>query len=134
MTKPIYAGLSNEQAFALMNAQIELQDELPMLSEWSARSYWRNVLFLVAGLTALVVAIGVAWGVPMVVLGATATAAIVLVGGLAWMNALLTRRRLLYLVALKAGLEQFRAAAERLPGASASELLSMVSDQPVPAK
>lgn len=129
MKKPIYSGLSNEQAFALINARIGLQGELPRLSLWNAQQHWRNAFLIAAALTAVVIAVALACDASFVGVAASAAGAVACVVGFACIHAILTQRRLKYLFALKAGLDQFKSAEEHMPGASVSELLSMVSDK-----
>ena len=127
----IYSGLSNEQAFSVMMADIELKEELPQLSKWNARRYWKNALVFVAGSMALVIAVAVAFNTSLIALVASAVGTAMCVLGVAWIEARWTQKRLSYLVNLETGLDQLRAAAERSPGASAADLIASISNVPV---
>lgn len=129
--KSIFSGLTNEQAFALMNAKIMLKKELPRFSKWNARRHWKNALVFAAGSMALAIAVAVAFNASPIALLASAVGIAMCVLGFAWIDARWTRNRLSFLVNLEAGLDQLTAAAERTPGAGVSDLVASISDVPV---
>lgn len=127
----IYSGLTTGQAFNLIQAELTLKEDLQMIVRWNARRHWRNVGLLAAGLMVVVMEVAAANGASMIPLILMVMGGGVGVMGFGWIDAHFKQRRILYLVNLKAGLEQFRAAAERSPGAPAADLLKMLSDRPV---
>ncbi len=129
----IYSGLTTGQAFNLIQAEITLKEDLQSVVDWNVRRHWRNVGLLAAGLMVVVIEIAAAYGASMTPLILMAVGVGIGVMGFGWIDAHFTQRRILYLVNLKGGLEQFRAAAKRSPGAPAADLLKMVSDRPVAA-
>lgn len=127
----IYSGLTIGQAFNLIQAELTLKEDLQSVADWNVRRHWRNVGLLGVGLIVAVVGVAAAYGASMTTLILMAVGIQIGVLGSGWIDAHFTQRRIMYLVNLKAGLEQFRAAAERSRGAPAADLLKMVSDRPV---
>jgi len=122
----IYSGLTNEQAFAIMNSMLEVRELHALESGWNPNTFWVRSL-----LTWAVLAIGCIAGCAAAALGLGTTLVVsmavsVVVWGIAHVVYASALKRIAYLRALKIGLEQFKLAAENSPGATAAALLEVM--------
>jgi len=116
MSKGIYTGLTNAEAFNLMSAMIQCRKELPALEGWSLRRHW---------IWGCCVAVALFLSVDLYgsTLEACIATAAVAVG--TWWSARRTVRKREFMKALAIGLHEFKETATGMGGgASSAQILA----------
>lgn len=129
MSQAIYSGLTNGQAFNVMQATVQCSQELPKLERWSKQRHCSVGAAIAifacvsAHLLATTVALFSVW--PSLNIGIAVGSMVLLV---TWVTARQTERRREYMRALHQGLGQLQDAAKTKPGASAYELIHAMAN------